>query len=87
MPRVPGRESTQKTIKLDKAVCHSFLMYHEFMGGRFDKKVCCIKGCDHRIGECEPATGGSLPAYVGYEDRLDIVVGVACSHCVNEILA
>jgi hypothetical protein len=87
VPRVPGRESTQKTVKLEVAVCHSFLMPTEELSPWNEKRVCAIKSCEHRIGACYTSgeTRGSA-AYVGYEDRLDVVVGIACSCCVDKIM-
>lgn len=85
MPRLPGRKSTQKQIALDRAMVHSFLMPYEDLDPRYEKKVCVIKGCDHRIGACV-AGGGRSGAYVGTA-KIDEVYGIACGCCVDKIIS
>ena len=98
MPRLPGRESTRKTIALEQATIASFQMPWE---DRVAKKQCCIEGCTHR---CSGRTDGGTDfkqfepcarnnAAVIYDESLmpgptpDPYVGFACPCCVDKILA
>lgn len=47
MPKVPGKTSTRKTVKIDGLMMGSFVMPHET---HLDKRTCVIRGCDHKIG-------------------------------------
>jgi hypothetical protein len=47
MPKIPGRESTRKTVDLDQVGdVYSFLYVWDHDAAR----TCMITGCDHRIG-------------------------------------
>lgn len=84
VPRLPDRKSTQKTLKIEYAMVHSFLMPFEDVDDRYNKKVCVIEGCDHRLGNCV-AAGDRSGAYVGTA-KIDDVYGVACGCCVDKII-
>ena len=86
MPRLPGRESTQKVIALEHALISSFVFPWE------QTTKCCIKGCEHPAnGLIGSLVDGTLCSNInaGYiidarnEDRF---IGIACPHCVDEIL-
>lgn len=73
----------------------SFLMPWERLVG---EKPCCITGCDHRANGnqgtlAHPDFCSTNNAAAIYDERLmpgpkpDPFVGIACPHCVDEILA
>lgn len=79
MPRLPGRESTQKQINVQHAWIASFNLPWET---QFAKRRCCIDDCDHIVGgECGESPG---PASIVTDDLT--FVGFACPHCVDRIL-
>lgn len=95
MPKIPGRESTRKTVDLEFAMVASFLMPWEHVG-----KPCCITGCEHRIdGRLAADTGLGSQEFCGrgnaatiYDERRmpgpkpDPYVGMACPCHVEQIL-
>lgn len=94
MPRLPGRESTKFSIKVEDALVASFLNQSE---ERYWRRVCNIDDCDHRLGPdtTKPGWAGSWqdcsdeasPAIIARDDGTYEACGVACSHCVAAILA
>lgn len=84
MPKIPGRSSTRKTIRLEHAQASGYLMPWE---DRVLNKVCCIRGCGHRVaGGC-----GFGPAGVVFDSRLpgpvpDPFVGHGCPCCMALLL-
>lgn len=83
MPRLPGREPTHATLPVERAMVSSFILAG-WEEERILHKKCCIRGCDHEGGsECG---SNHIPAYVVWDTDIDNYVGVACSHCVQQIL-
>lgn len=92
MPKLPGRQSTRKTVALTTDLhVSSYLMLHE---DRFWNRICVIEGCDHKMGPSmvelrtwRACSDQALPAYlaVEVEDGWENV-GLACPCHVNEVL-
>lgn len=93
MPKVPGKASTRKTVKIDGLQIGSFVMPNET---RYDKRTCVIEGCDHKIGPTiedikagwEPCDNRYLPGFAAKQIGLREFdnVGIVCPHHVGEIL-
>lgn len=82
MPRVPGRESTKRKVKIEEVLIGSFVMPSEVWAWR---RVCNIGDCDHRMGprNDELATWKScdesaLPAFIAYDREGFPSAGMAC---------
>lgn len=92
MPRLPGRESTRRTVdSTEGLLVASFMMPHE---DRYWAKQCVVKDCEHTMGnvnwrtdrEWKPCSEDALPAHVVHEDRMDKPVGMTCPCHTDEIL-
>lgn len=93
MPKIEGRESTKREFALGRLEIGSFVMEHET---RYWRHVCCVKGCDHRMGpktdepgwtNWEPCSREALPAFV-YDTKSDRLksAGMVCPCHAAEIL-
>lgn len=96
MPKIEGRASTRKTVKIDGLLIGSFIMPHET---KYDKRTCVIEGCDHKIGPTieeikegwEPCLTITLPGFACRQigeigNRTFKSVGVVCPCHAAEIL-
>lgn len=95
MPKMPGRESTRKTIPIEQATIANFVM--PWMR-ETQNKPCCIQGCSHKADGnqgtlakpewCSISNAASI-----YDERKmpgpkpDPYVGLACPCCVDKLLA
>lgn len=95
MPRLPGRETTRKTYKVEDLVIGSFIMDGETWAWRWP---CVVEGCDHRMGpdatkprwfEWTTCDERQLPAHASEDNaRLGYPrAGAVCPCHVAEILS
>ena len=92
MPKIDGKSSTRKTVKIDGLFIGSFLMPHE---DRYWKRTCVITDCDHKIGPSiedikagwEPCDKDHLPAFAARRSARGFDnVGLVCPCHTAEIL-
>jgi hypothetical protein len=91
---MPGRKSTKLKVPIEQLAVASFFMPWE---QRYAKRECIVKGCDHRIDNCQSVEGG-VPRSPAIEVQLDqyekdhkegtmrALSGPVCAHCVDRIL-
>lgn len=90
MPKIPGRESTRKTIPIANLEIASFVMDHEEWLWR---RPCAIEGCGHRLG-CNPAKRDwttcderQVAGFAVKSGQYDRDTYPVCPCCVTKILA
>lgn len=93
MPKLPGRADTRVKVPIERLAISSFFMAWEV--GKWEKRICIVEGCDHRIGNCVSQHGGQYGMAVDEEQYqrdaetglLKARSGPACSCCTERLLA